>query len=341
MKRILIGAAAVLITFILILFAVTFGAVRISPDAILSVFTGLFTGETGAGLHKAQLILLKLRLPRVLLAAIAGAGLGISGAVFQGVFRNPLAEPYLLGVSSGAALGATLAFVFTFDMVTNVAMGLGGVTIAAFGGAIGSTLLVFFLAGGVNRDFSFLLLAGIAMSYIFQAVISFLMMMNRNELDRIIFWMMGSFSSASWPKVITSGVFVFIASLFLILNGRRLNILSLGNQEAFSLGLDPRKTGLLLLSVASLITASVISVSGIIGFVGLLVPHMVRYVTGPDHRKVLPYSALAGALLLVYADLAARTLIPPKEIPIGVITALIGGPFFLIQLKFKSWRRGV
>ena len=345
-KKILTGLAIILLMSLLILLAVSFGAVRIEPRVFFSVLSQFFretpAADGGAGgFHNAQLILLRLRLPRVFLAGIVGAGLGISGAVFQGVFRNPLAEPYLLGVSSGAALGATLAIIFTFNMITGSVMPVSGVTVSAFVGAILSTLLVFFLAGSRGQDFSFLLLAGIAMSYIFQAVISFLMMLNRTEVERIYFWMLGSFSTASWEKVIVCGSFVFLSSLFLLFNSGRLNILSLGHQEAFSLGLNPRRTSLLLLSVASLITAAVISVSGIIGFVGLLVPHMVRRFTGPDHRKVLPFSALAGALLLIYADLAARTLIPPKEIPVGVITSLLGGPFFLFQIRMRRWRRGV
>ncbi len=336
MKKIPVLIISILILLLLILLAVSLGAVKISPSVVVGAVINIFKPGAFEVSSMSELIIFRLRLPRVLLAAIAGAGLGISGAVFQGVFRNPLAEPYLLGVSSGAALGATIAIVFTFDMIKGIGMGIGGLTSAAFLGAVATTLLIFFFAGGIKRDFSFLLLGGIAMSYIFQAVISFLMMMNRNELDRIVFWMMGSFSAANWTKVAVSGGFVALSSLFLFFNSRKLNILSLGNQEAYSLGLNPGRTGILLLLVSSLITAAVISVSGIIGFVGLLVPHIVRLFTGPDHRKVLPFSALGGAVLLIYADLASRILIPPKEIPVGVITAILGGPFFLILLKVKS-----
>lgn len=325
------------LAFLLVLaipFSAALGAAEISPaDVVKTLLSPLLPSKPAVDpIH--ILILFRIRLPRILLAGIAGAGLALAGTVFQGVFRNALAEPYLLGVSSGAALGATLAIVLGGGVLGG---GLGLISTASFLGALGTALLIYLLAG--RRQFQSLLLGGIALGYIFQAFISLMMMLHREQLEKIVFWMMGSFTSASWLKVGVAAPLVLIPGVFLFVQAKTLNILSLGGDEAHSLGVDPVRSGGVLLLTACLITAAVVSVSGIIGFVGLMVPHILRIFTGPDHRRLLPASALGGALLLILADLGARTLLIPREIPVGVLTAVLGGPFFIVLLR-KQNREG-
>ena len=316
-----------LLLLLVIPLAASFGASEIPPSEVVkTLLSPLFPRHFSAD-PPQSLILFKIRLPRILLAGFGGGGLALAGAVFQGIFRNPLAEPYLLGVSSGAALGATLAIILGGGMAAG---GLGVINIAAFAGALGSALLIFLLAG--RRQFRSLLLGGIALGYIFQAFISLMMMLNYQRLEKIVFWMMGSLTSATWPKVGMTASLVLLPGLFLFIQAKSLNILSLGQNAAHSLGVNFRRTGGILLLTSCLITASVVSAAGLIGFIGLMVPHILRIFTGPDHRRLLPASALGGAFLLILADLGARTLLSPKEIPVGVITAILGGPFFLVLL---------
>ncbi len=324
-----------LLPAVLIFVSAAFGAADISfMTAVKAVIEQLGFGDFGLP-DTVKLIIISIRLPRILLAAIAGAGLAAAGAVFQAVFQNPLAEPYLLGVSSGASLGATIAIIFGAGLLGGRLGSLGGITLFAFAGAVLTILLVIGVSGRTRGDFSGLLLGGIAIGYIFQAGISFLMMLNQDKVDRIVFWMMGSFSFSTWDKVKLTAVIVSICIFLIQLNASKLNILSLGTDEAHSLGINPGRTGLFFLLVSCFLTAAVVSVSGIIGFVGLIIPHLMRLLTGPDHRKLIPASAAGGASLLILADIAARSLMAPREIPVGVITAFIGGPFFLIMLGRK------
>lgn len=313
-----------------ILASAAFGAADISMltaiRAVLDRF-GLIDADIS---DTVRLILFRIRFPRILLAAVTGAGLATAGAVFQAVFQNPLAEPYLLGISSGASLGATIAIIFGFEAV---AAGLGAITFAAFLGSMLTIFLVLMISGRTGGSFAGILLGGIAIGYIFQAAISFLMMLNRDQTDRIVFWMMGSFASATWLKVGISAAVVIISIILINMNSVKLNIISLGSDEAHSLGINPARTGIFFLVISCLLTSAVVSVSGIIGFVGLIVPHLLRLFTGADHRKLLPASAAGGACLMIIADIAARSMMAPMEIPVGVITALIGGPFFLLMLR--------
>ena len=313
-----------------------FGAADISfLTAIKAVIAE--TGLTDFELSKSvRTIMIHIRLPRILLAAITGAGLATAGAVFQAVFQNPLAEPYLLGISSGASLGASVAIIFGTGLIVG---SFGSVTIFAFAGAMLTIALVITVSGGGRGSLGSLLLGGIAVGYIFQAVISFLMMMNQDKMEKIVFWMMGSFTFAGWNKVRLAFIVVTACVIIINLNASKLNILSLGNEEAHSLGVNPERTGIFFLIVSCLLTASVVAASGIIGFVGLIVPHLLRLFTGPDHRKLLPASAAGGAVLLMLADVAARSLMAPREIPVGVITAFIGGPFFLVMLRRRRRER--
>ena len=313
---------------VLIIVSSAFGAAELDFITVIKTLLAA-AGVTDADIPPSTItILMQIRLPRILLAAISGAGLAASGAVFQAVFQNPLAEPYLLGVSSGASLGATIALVSGAAALFG---GFGTVTVFSFAGAA-LTIFLVMLINGKGRSIGGLLLGGIALGYIFQAGISLLMMLNRSAVDKIVFWMMGSFSSASWVKVRILAVIAAAGILILIVNAARLNILSLGADEAHSLGVDPERSAMFFLLVSCMITAAVVSVSGIIGFVGLLVPHLLRFFTGPDHRRLIPAAAAGGACLMLLADLAARTVLAPQEIPVGVITACVGGPFFLAML---------
>jgi iron complex transport system permease protein len=264
-----------------------------------------------------------VRMPRILTAAIVGAGLSISGVVFQGILLNPLADPYTLGVSAGAAFGASLAILLNIEL-----LGVYSVPLFAFIGASGTLVFVIYLSassGGVSSNN--LILSGIIVAAILSAGISFLKYVADEEVSIIIFWLMGSFGSRTWADAVLTLLFVVIGFLIFTFYARDLNLMSLGNRTASSLGVDTQKVPIILLIAASLVTAICVSVSGIIGFVGLLVPHMMRFFTGPDNRKLIPVSLLAGAILLLCADTVTRAILP-SEIPIGVLTALIGGPFF-------------
>lgn len=327
-----VSASLVCVVLLLLLFLVSvisfcLGAVSFSIDELLGAVRSLFSTDQEEITSIPSLILLRIRLPRFALAAVVGAGLAISGAVFQGIFRNGLAEPYLLGVSSGAALGATIAIVIGGGIIGG---NIGLVGLCAFAGSMGAVAVVYLIVG--KRSFGELLIGGLALSYVLQAAISVLMMFHRESLPKILFWTMGSFTTANWDKVLMLTLVVFFGGGFLILKADELNLLSLGEEQAHSLGIHPGKAGGILLLVACLITSVAIAVSGIIGFVGLMVPHLMRLITGSDNRRLLPVSLLGGALLMTLADLGARTFLIPKEIPVGAITALLGGPFFLALL---------
>lgn len=265
----------------------------------------------------------EVRLPRILTAAAVGGGLAISGTVFQGILLNPLADPYTLGVSAGAAFGASLAILCNIGF-----LGTYSVPLFAFIGAATTLVFVMYLSasgGGISSNN--LILSGIIVAAILSAGISFLKYLADEQVSVIIFWLMGSFNSKTWTDVgLTVSFVVFGFGVFMFF-ARDLNLMSLGDRTASSLGVDTKTLTVMLLITASLISAVCVSVSGIIGFVGLLVPHMMRFITGPDNRKLIPVSLLAGAVLLLCADTITRAVLP-AEIPIGVLTALIGGPVF-------------
>lgn len=283
-------------------------------------------------------VLFHVRLARILLAGVVGMGLGLAGAAFQGLLLNPLADPFTLGVSSGAAFGASLA----------IAVGLGGAGLGALGllplaallGGLGSLFLVMFLGSVAGRmQAGTLILAGIIVSSFLSALISLIKSLFEDSLASIVFWIMGSFSVRGWQHLAFILPYVLPGSLILFLYARELNLLALGETVARQLGLEVGRTRLLLMVAASLVTAAAVSVSGIIGFVGLIVPHLMRMVVGPDHRRLLPTAALTGGCLLILADTLARSLLPQgQEVPVGVITALLGGPFFCYLLRATRGR---
>ena len=315
------------------------GDVDLGLGRILALLAEKLSGESRDEALAA--VLWEVRLPRLATAILAGAALGLSGAVFQGILLNPLADPYTLGVSSGAALGAALviaagllrpawAWLAEPWALTGGAFAAAGLTLAA----------VLALARSEDGRLSplNLILAGVMVSAILSAAISFIKYLSGDQVGSIVFWLLGSFQARTWTDAALVLAFFLPALLAALWSAADLNILTLGDRSAETLGINPRRVRLRLLAAASLAAAAAVSVAGIIGFVGLVVPHLVRLAAGPDHRGLLPLSALGGALLLLAADTAVRVVIPsPGEIPVGVLTALLAGPVFLII--FRRHRR--
>ena len=276
-------------------------------------------------------IIWEVRLPRILLAGLVGATLALTGATYQGVFRNPLADPYLIGVATGAALGATIVVVSDTNLAWH---GLSLLPLAAFAGAMTSVVVVYAVARvGNTVPTTTLILAGVALSSLSTAATSFLMLRDTTNSVIVFSVVLGSFNTATWAKLAWVLPYALPAALVILAHGRVLNVLSLDEEQARQLGIDVERTKLLLLGVASLAAAAAVSVSGTIGFVGLIVPHAIRLLWGPDNRQLLPMSILLGAAFLIGADLVARTLDEPSEIPVGIITAFCGVPFFLFLLR--------
>ena len=276
-------------------------------------------------------ILMHVRVPRIVLAAIVGAALAGAGVVFQAVLRNPLADPYILGISSGAGLGAILAVI---SGVSWTLYGRSPIAVFAFAGALGTVWLVWGV-GRVTGKFHVtgLLLAGVVVNACFSAIIMFLTSIAQSQqVHATIFWLMGNMAEEDFFVLWAGAGSVAAGLIGLFFISPQLNAISFGQADAQSMGIDIRKTQFLAFSISAFITAIAVSLSGLIGFVGLIVPHAVRLVLGPDHRQLLPVSSLVGAMFLVLSDTAARTIVAPAQLPVGVITAMIGGPFFLILL---------
>ncbi len=275
-------------------------------------------------------IIWNVRLPRVIMGFIAGAALAVCGCGYQGIFKNPMADPYVLGVSSGAALGATVGIVLRFSASF---LGLSGITLLAFAGSFGAIFLVYSISRvGKKVPVSTLLLSGVAVNLMLSALMSLLMMLNRSSMDQIMFWTMGSLNGKGWQQIVSSLPYVLIGVILLFLSARELDIMLTGEDTAIQLGVNVEALKRKVLFASSLLTAAVISVTGIIGFVGLVVPHVVRLFTGPKHRKLMPVSLIFGGTFLIICDTIART-ITSQEIPVGVITSVCGGPFFLYLLR--------
>lgn len=302
------------------------GYISITPAEVMRIVTARLTDAASlvAGMDETYpVVVMDVRLPRILTAVIVGGGLALSGCVFQGILLNPLADPYTLGVSAGAAFGAAVALLLNLS-----AAGSYSIPFFAFAGAVLTLVLVLYLsASGGGFSSNNLILSGIIVASILSAAISFLKYVADEQVAVIIFWLMGSFGSRTWADVGFTLVFVALGLAVFLFFSRDLNLLALGDRSAASLGVNTGRVTLVILVTASLVTAVCVSVSGIIGFVGLLVPHMMRSVTGPDNRKLLPAALLAGGILMLAADTVTRAVLP-HEIPIGVLTALIGGPFF-------------
>jgi iron complex transport system permease protein len=317
------AAAALLIACLL---GVGFGPVNLNFGAIIRTLLGLPNGLE----NEDRTLLLQLRAPRVVLGALVGAALATSGAVYQSVFRNPLADPYLLGVASGAGLGATIA-------ITNGGGNLHALLpIFAFLGGVLAVSATFLVAGRLFADPSTLLLAGIAVGSFATAFQTYLQQRNSAALRPVYSWILGELTVANWDVVKWAGFYIFIALFVLIRISKVLDALMLSDEEAYSLGVSPQKIRLIAVAAATLATATAVSASGLIGFVGIVVPHLVRGLTKRATNRSLLSIAFVGAAFLVIADLGARTLLSPAELPIGVITAFVGAPFFLFVLRARN-----
>jgi len=305
----------------------------LAARAVLSGLPGL--GGIAGDLTDAQrTIIFELRLPRLVLALLVGAALAMSGVVMQAFFQNPMAAPSIIGVSSGASLGATVAVVLGLQVTVG---GLSAIPIVAFIGALGVTGLVYVLSRRVGRTpVGVLLLTGIAMGSMMSALAALLLVTGQDpthrDLDQVVYWMLGSVAGRGWSHVMMILPWVIVGGGLTCAFGRDLNLLALGDEVARYLGLDVERVKIVLLTLASLLAAAAVAVSGVIGFVGLIVPHLMRIVVGPNNRLLIPASALAGAALLAAADLVARTMVAPTEVPVGIITSLLGAPFFLYLL---------
>lgn len=322
--------------FLCVVFASSIGSANLSATdslkIILSKMPFINSRVDISHINKVYIkIIWEIRMPRILLAGLTGWGLSVVGAVFQSLFRNPLADPHVLGVSSGAAFGATVA------MITGIQLnflGLGVIGIFAF---LGALITVFFVyqIGCIGNKLPIvnILLTGTAISTMLSSFISLLMTFHQEQIDKVYLWTLGSFSASSWSKVTYLSVFVLLGTIVILFFSRELDVMTTGGDTAQSLGIDTIKVRKLLIVIASLLVAACVSVSGIIGFIGLVIPHCVRFLTGPKHQRVLPLSCLLGAIFMILCDTIARTAAAPVEIPVGVITALLGTPYFITLLQ--------
>lgn len=314
-----------LVLLAVILVAVLVGAADLGWQRVLGELWAQLTGGRSPLSEREAAIVWQLRVPRVLLAALVGAALAAAGATFQGVFRNPLADPYLLGSSAGAGMAATLVVVLA-------PAATGWVQPAAFAGALGGVWLSWLLGRSAGSGTATLLLAGVAVGAFLAAVQTFAQQLNTETIRQVYTWMLGGLAVSGWHEVLTALPYIALAAVVLCVSARLLDVLTLGDAEAASLGVRPGRVRMVLLAAASLATAAAVSVSGLIGFVGIVVPHLVRLLAGASYRVVLPLSLAGGAAFLVVADQVARSVLP-GELPLGVVTAFTGAPFFVFVLR--------
>ena len=326
-RRLAIGGTLLLV--IVAVTAIGIGAVALTPGEVIAAIAQQFGISVGSPVAAStSSIVMELRAPRILAAIVVGAALAVAGGAFQSLLRNPLADPYVLGTSSGAALGAALAFLVP---ISGAAWELGGVQLAAFVGALLSVALVWRIAGigsGEER-IAGVLLVGYAVASLLAAALSLVMLTSGANLRAIFGFLLGGLDGASWPRLAAAAIPAVAASLALALRGRPLAAFLLGDEAATHLGVNVQRERKIAIALASLATGAAVALAGLVGFVGLVVPHLVRLMVGPDPRAVLPLSAIGGALLLLVADTLARTI----GVPVGVITALIGAPFLLWLLQ--------
>jgi iron complex transport system permease protein len=314
-----------------VLLSVGIGAVSIGPLQVVAILADHAGVHLGVDYGRDQdAVLWSIRLPRVLLGVLVGAGLATAGAALQGVFRNPLADPGLIGVSSGASLGAVAAIVLGLTVAGSATLPL-----VAFAGGLAATFLVYLVARFDGRtEVVTLLLTGLAVNALAGAGVGGLLFVaDDQQLRGVVFWSLGSLGGATWPLVLAALPCIALAALILPFFAPALNLMLLGEREARHLGVPVERVRMLVIALAALATGAAVAVAGIVGFVGLIVPHLMRLAAGPDHRLLLPASALLGASLLLLADLVARTVAAPAELPLGVLTSLLGGPFFLWLLR--------
>ncbi|MDP2700224.1 iron ABC transporter permease [Thalassospira sp.] len=331
----LLLAALAVVLLLSITFAVAFGpvpipALQVWKIALHHVWPDLLVPDWSKGRDS---IVWDIRFPRVVLGAIVGAGLAVVGTVLQGITRNKLADPHLLGVSSGAAMGAVV-------VLLHIGMIFGGMTLplGAFAGALLATMIIAGLAGRSGGTPDRLILLGVAVSFVLGAMTSLLIFMADHRASHVVvFWMLGGLGTAQWQNLWFPVGVLMVGLLYLQFRARHLNALMSGEETAATLGIEVGNVRLQLFVICALVTGTMVSVSGMIGFVGLMVPHIVRQLAGADHRRVLPLAGLGGAIFLIWADVAARTILKPEDMPIGIITGLVGGLFFIwITLRHRG-----
>lgn len=323
--------ALAFILFFAIVIATAVGPVNIPSTTVAKILLSKLPLMDSLFSHSwsnvEESIILQIRLPRVLLGVLVGSALAVAGAAMQGLFKNPMADPYVIGISSGAAFGATIAVVLGVS-------GIFSVPLLAFIGAIFSAFLVYSIARTDGQmQIETLLLSGIAVAIFFSALTSFFMYVAGENLHQIVFWIMGGLWARSWDHVRVSFAPIIIGIMGIYVFARDLNVMQLGEESASHLGIETEQVKKILLALSSLIAGVAVSMSGIIGFVGLIIPHTVRLIVGPDYRILIPASALLGAIFLIFADSIARTVISPAELPVGIITAFFGAPFFIYLLR--------
>jgi cobalamin transport system permease protein len=325
---------ALLVLLVTMLVSVCIGAADLGWTRVLDEIWAEVTGGTSPLTDNEAAILWQLRVPRIVLAGVVGAALACAGGAYQGVFRNPLADPYLLGAAAGAGLGATMVTVFLATLP-------GVLPAAAFAGALGGVGLTWLLgrtAAAGSSSTAVLLLAGVAVTAFLTAIQTFVQQLNTDTIKQVYSWMLGGLNTTGWQDLRVALPYIAPALIVLCLFGRLLDVLAVGDEEAASLGLRPNRVRLVVLLAASLATAAAVSVSGLIGFVGIVVPHVVRLLAGTSYRIVLPVTILGGATFMIIADQIARTAFAPAELPLGVITAFTGAPFFVFVLYTQRRR---
>ena len=337
----LIVVILILALILTMTFSITVGPMPISPiDAYKIVidkipFIGdLFTSETSS---MEEAVIIEVRLPRVLGAALVGIALAVAGVVLQGLFRNPMADPYLIGISAGASVGASLAMAFGIGL--SFFGVLYSIPLMAFISAIGTVFVVYTISKtGEGVPMLTLLLVGIAVNSFLMAITAIIRLLSGEAVHAIMTWMFGSLNLCNWDYVKIALPFVVVGVALIYVFARDLNIMLLGEEQAHHLGVDTERLKKILLASATLMTAAAVSISGIIGFIGLIIPHIARILVGPDHRILIPSSALTAAIVLILCDTAARTVVRPMQLPVGIITALLGAPFFIYLIRSNKVR---
>jgi len=326
-------ALAALALAVVAIWAITAGSTAIPLQDIVAILrAGLFApGQADSYSAALNTIIWDIRLPRILMAGLTGAALAVAGAAYQGMFRNPLADPYLTGISQGAALGAVCGFL----MPSAVPAAL--IPVLAFAGAVFSVAAVYSIARtGRTLPVTTLILGGVAIGAFLASITSYLIIISGDRVHGIVFWLLGTFALADWWRVGVMTPYICAGAAVLLLAARPLNVMQLDEEQAEQLGINVERTKIIILAAATLATAAAVCFCGAIGFVGIIIPHAIRMTCGPDYRLLLPMSLLGGAAFLILADTAARTILAPAEVPVGIITAIIGAPFFLYLLNQKK-----
>lgn len=330
-SRFLFPILCTLVILFAIIIATSIGVVRLPVEVVFQILLAKIGVIDGLDVPQNLVMTIwELRFPRVVMSLFAGAALAICGVVFQSIFRNPICDPYILGISSGASLGAAVAFIFGWNV------SLFGVTLPALATALLTLLLILGVAKvAKHRSTNTLLLAGVAINFLISAVITLLLVINQESMQQIIFWTMGSLATVSWRAIGFLLPALLVISFALFYLSKDLNIIQLGKETAQSVGVRSERVSLIALSLASILMAIVVSFCGVIGFIGLIVPHIVRLLVGNDVRRLVVYASFFGAFFLLFADTLARTLAAPSELPVGSITALAGAPYFIFLLLKK------